>query len=216
MLPMNPGFADKPKKILLLGAHPDDIEIGCGGTVLRLLNEWQISEVTWVVFSGNTVRKREAQTSASAFLKRAKDKTVLIRNYRDGYFPYDGGKIKDVFEDLKKKVSPDIVFTHYRDDRHQDHRVISDLTWNTYRNHFILEYEVPKYDGDLGSPNFFVHLNDATSREKGRLIVKHFASQQSKPWFSEDTFLALARLRGVESGAEGNFAEGFYCRKSVI
>ena len=215
MLTLKLGSAETPKSLLFLGAHPDDIEIGCGGTVIRLLKERRISKVTWVVFSGNTTRKREARASASAFLKGVRNKTIITKSFRDGYFPYDGA-IKDVFEELKSIVSPDIVFTHYRDDRHQDHRVISDLTWNTFRDHLVLEYEVPKYDGDLGSPNFFVPMNELTYRNKANLILEHFASQQSKRWFSEDTFLALGRLRGVECSAPEDFAEAYYSRKLTV
>src|ERR1700694_5217070 len=159
MLPLNlPEDPTSPLKILCLGAHSDDIEIGCGGTILQLLSLYPNLDVVWVVFSSGSDRKREARTSADLFLKQARRQNVIIKNFRDGFFPYEGMKIKEFFEAIKKNVDPDIIFTHYRNDRHQDHRTISDLTWNTWRRHLILEYEVPKYDGDLGSPNCFVPL----------------------------------------------------------
>ncbi len=216
MLTLNIGSPGNGKTLLFLGAHPDDIEIGCGGTVIRLLKEWHISNVVWMVFSGNAARRREARASASDFLKDVKNKTIVVKNFRDGYFPYEGGRIKDAFEALKRIVVPDVIFTHYRDDRHQDHRVISDLTWNTFRAHLILEYEIPKYDGDLGAPNFFVPLKETIYREKAKLILKHFATQNSKHWFSTDAFLALGRIRGVESGTSDHYAEAYYSRKLTI
>ena len=204
------------RRVLCLGAHCDDIEIGCGGTILRLLREEPGCEVYWKVFSSTPVRKREAVKSAELFLAGAKSKKVVIRNYRDSYFPSLHGRIKGEFERLKKEFSPDLVLTHCRHDLHQDHRVICELTWNTFRSHLILEYEIPKYDGDLGTPNFFVALDRETSERKAKYICESFASQRTKHWFTVDTFLALQRLRGVESNAVGGFAEGFHCRKLVL
>ena len=147
-------------KILCIGAHSDDIEIGCGGSILRLLSEYEDVEIHWVVLGSSGKRDKEALSSANKFLKNAKNKNIIINNFRDSFFPYMGGEIKKFFEKIRKKVSPDIVFTHYRHDLHQDHRLVSELTWNTFRDHLILEYEIMKYDGDIGVPNFFVHLDE--------------------------------------------------------
>ena len=205
--------ADAPFRVLALGAHCDDIEIGCGGTLLHLLRGHANLCFDWVVFSSDPARAREAEASAERFLRGAKEKRIVIREFRNGYFPDQWTHIKDAFEELKNEVSPDLIFTHYQRDLHQDHRTIAELTWNTFRDHLILEYEVPKYDPDLGSPNFFVPLDAATAAEKARALVDLFPSQRSKPWFSEDTFLALMRLRGVQSAANQRFAEAFYARK---
>jgi LmbE family N-acetylglucosaminyl deacetylase len=206
----------QPIRILCLGAHADDIEIGCGGTVLKWLAAYPDLEVYWVVFSANAERSCEAQRSVSLFLKAATQKTVLIRNFRDGFFPYGGAEIKEYFEELKREIVPDLIFTHYREDRHQDHRIISDLTWNTYRNHLILEYEIPKYDGDLGLPNCYVSLDGSICREKIQFLRSAFSSQKEKPWFDEEVFLGLMRLRGVEAGGLSQYAEAFYTRKIVL
>ena len=205
-----------PKRILALGAHPDDIEIGCGGTLLRLIGEGRRLEVRWVVFCANRERAAEARASASAFLEGVSGAEVVVRDYRDGFLPYSGAAVKDEFEALKRDFSPDLVFTHYRDDRHQDHRLISDLTWNTWRNHFILEYEIPKYDGDLGSPNVFAPLPPAVLDRKIELLVEYFPSQAGRAWFTPDLFRAVARIRGMESAAPQAVAEGFYCRKATF
>lgn len=202
--------------VLCLGAHSDDIEIGCGGTVLKLIEENEHVEMYWVVFSSAKGRRREAVESARVFLQNAKRKTVIIKKFRDAFFPYSGPKIKNYFEELKRKVSPDVIFTHYRSDLHQDHRVISDLAWNTFRDHLILEYEIPKYDGDLGCPNFFVHLNESTSSRKIQYILKYFRSQRKNQWFGQETFRSLLRLRGIESNAPDKYAEAFYSRKIVL
>jgi LmbE family N-acetylglucosaminyl deacetylase len=216
MLPLNlPEDPAAPLKLLFLGAHSDDIEIGCGGTVLKLLASRSNVDVMWVVFSSSEQREREARTSASLFLGQAKQ-NVIVRKFRDGFFPYQGTEIKEFFEELKKKVNPDLIFTHYRDDRHQDHRTISDLTWNTWRQHLILEYEVPKYDGDLSSPNCFVPLDGNTCARKIKYICDVFQSEANKAWLTEDTFRAMLRLRGVECAAPDQYAEAFYSRKFVL
>jgi LmbE family N-acetylglucosaminyl deacetylase len=204
-----------PLRILCLGAHSDDIEIGCGGTLLQLLSRHKNVEVSWVVFSSGQERAREARSSAKLYLQRAKNYSVVVHDFRDSFFPFDGAKIKNHFEALKP-VSPDIVFTHARGDAHQDHRLLGDLTWNTFRNHLILEYEIPKYDGDLGQPNFFVPLEKRFCERKVRCLIDAFATQRSKLWFREETFLALMRLRGMECIAPSGYAEAFYCRKVVI
>jgi len=205
-----------PLKLLCLGAHADDIEIGCGGLLLELLGRRDDVEVDWVVFSGASERSREARRSASQFLQGARRTRILLEQFRDGFFPYEGARIKAVFEDLKQKVNPDIVLTHYRDDRHQDHRVLSDLAWNTFRDHFILEYEIPKYDGDLGTPNWFVSLPEATCARKIEYLLREFGSQRDKHWFSDETFRGLMRLRGMECRAPEGYAEAFYSRKATL
>jgi LmbE family N-acetylglucosaminyl deacetylase len=202
--------------ILCLGAHADDIEIGCGGSILKLLKTMESITVYWVVFSSEGVRAQEARNSANEFLAAARSKTVLIHDYRGSFFPYIGQQIKEAFEELKKDCRPDLIFTHYRHDLHQDHRVISELTWNSFRDHTIFEYEIPKYDGDLGSPNMFIHLDQPVVEAKVDAILKHFPSQRSKQWFDRDTFLAMLRLRGVESNAPHKFAEAFHSRKAVL
>jgi LmbE family N-acetylglucosaminyl deacetylase len=217
MLPLNlPHDGVHPLKILCLGAHADDIEIGCGGTVLQLLSEHANLEFIWVVFSSAGEREREARKSASLFLELARRQTVVVMKFRDGFFPYEGAKIKECFEDLKKDIDPDLIFTHYRHDRHQDHRTISGLTWNTWRRHLILEYEIPKYDGDLGIPNCFVPLTQDVCARKTKYICDVFKTEAGKAWLTEDTFRAILRLRGVECAAPGGYAEAFYCRKFIL
>ena len=202
--------------VLCLGAHADDIEIGCGGTILTLLAAEPPLTVTWVVFSADGVRASEARQSAERFLEAAAKRDIAIHSFRDGFFPYIGMQLKEEFEELKARVSPDLVFTHYRHDLHQDHRLIAELTGNTFRDHLILEYEVPKYDGDLGTPNVFVALDDALCRRKIDLILTSFESQRGKRWFSEDLFRSLLRLRGMECNALSTYAEAFYGRKLVV
>jgi LmbE family N-acetylglucosaminyl deacetylase len=207
---------DSKLQVLCLGAHSDDIEIGCGGTVLRLIDDFPDVTFKWIVFGSEDLRTVEAQKSAGQFLAKVKDKEIIVRNFRDGFFPYVGAEIKEYFEQLKQKFSPDLIFTHCRNDLHQDHRLICELTWNTFRNHLILEYEIPKYDGDLGSPNFFVHLSEGVCERKIEYILAHFKTQQGRHWFSQETFLSLLRLRGVEARSVDKYAEAFYARKLVL
>jgi LmbE family N-acetylglucosaminyl deacetylase len=205
-----------PLRLLCLGAHCDDIEIGCGGTILKLATARRGIDVHWVVFSSDEERKQEALKSAEAFLCNVTIKNVVILGLRDGFLPYLGYELKERFEQLKAEISPDLILTHYRHDLHQDHRLVSELTWNTFRNHLILEYEVPKYDGDFGSPNVFVPLDEAVCRRKIDTILTAFQSQNDKQWFSRDLFSAILRLRGMEANASSGYAEGFYCRKAVL
>jgi LmbE family N-acetylglucosaminyl deacetylase len=216
MLPLRLADAPRPFRLLCLGAHPDDIEIGCGGTVLRLAAEIPLLAVHWVVFSGNAVRAAEARASAAAFLDGAAEARVEILDFRDGFMPFDGARAKEAFERLKGEIEPSLVLTHCQGDAHQDHRLIAELTHNTFRDHLILEYEIPKHDGDLGNPTLFVPLSEAQARRKAASLVEHFKSQQARRWFAEDTFLALMRLRGAFSGASAGYAEGFYCRKAIL
>jgi LmbE family N-acetylglucosaminyl deacetylase len=208
--------ADAPLRVLCLGAHCDDIEIGCGGTILRLAQDYPRLSCHWVVFSSNPQRAREAAKSANLFLEQAAEQHVAILDFRDGFLPFVGAQVKESFEQLKRDFAPDLIFTHYRDDRHQDHRLISDLTWNTFRDHLILEYEIPKYDGDLGTPGCFVHLDESICQRKIQYLLESFETQANKHWFTEDTFRALMRIRGLESAAPTRYAEAFYSRKLVI
>lgn len=210
------GGDQRALRILCLGSHSDDIEIGCGGTILRLAEQFPGSVFHWVVFSAEGVRSAEAQRSAERFVGRSRLQGPLLKTFRDGFMPFLGAELKDVFEDLKKTVSPDLILTHYRDDAHQDHRLLCELTWNTFRNHLILEYEIPKYDGDLGRPNVFVQLEREICQTKVRYLMEVFQSQRSKHWFQEETFLGLMRLRGMECNAPSGYAEAFYSRKLVL
>lgn len=211
-------FSEKGSEmiVLCLGAHPDDIEIGCGGTILRLIDEVDEVQFNWIVFSGDEKRRKEAQKSADTFLIKNKLKKLDIQIFRESYFPYTGAFIKDYFEELRNSLSPDIIFTHYRSDAHQDHHLISDLTWNTFRDNLILEYEVPKYDGDLGNPNLFVHLDELLVQKKIDYILDIFKTQTGKKWFTEETFRSILRIRGIESNSPSKYAEAFHCRKIVL
>ena len=206
---------DAPLKVLCLGAHSDDIEIGCGGTILRLTTLYPKASFHWIVFSAESdERNGEALVGAGRFLAGAGRKDVVVKRFRESFFPHAGEEIKEYFEALKSAVVPDLVFTHFRFDLHQDHKVISDLTWNTFRGSLILEYEIPKWDGDLGAPNCFVRLTEEILERKIGAICETFASQRAKAWFTADTFRALARLRGIEANAQ--YAEAFYARKFVV
>jgi LmbE family N-acetylglucosaminyl deacetylase len=211
LLPLLAGLERRPT-VLCLGAHCDDIEIGCGGTILRLLKARPDAAVCWVVLSSTEERAREAAAAAGLFLKGARARDVRIEAFSDGHFPYQGSEIKHYFEDLKRSMAPSLIFTHYREDRHQDHRLVSDTTWQTFRDSLILEYEVPKYDGDLGVPNVFAHLDTPTCERKITYIVRSYKTQHAKPWFTGETLRALMRLRGVESRSR-RYAEAFYGRK---
>lgn len=200
--------------ILCLGAHCDDIEIGCGGTILKIIKDYKIANFKWVVFASNEIRKAEARASAELFLKDVASKDIIIKDYRDGFLPFLATEIKEFFEEIKSTFKPYVIFTHYRDDRHQDHRLVSDLTWNTWRNHLILEYEIPKYDGDLGIPNFYVPIEESMLHHRNEILINSFKSQASKHWFDEETFNSLPRLRGMESATK--FAEAFFARKIIF
>jgi LmbE family N-acetylglucosaminyl deacetylase len=217
MLPFELGRADGgPLRLLAIGAHSDDIEIGCAGTILKLIESGAVSEVCWVVLTGETNRAAEAAASADALLADVPRRRVILKDFRDGYFPYDGAQIKDVFEQLKREFSPDLILTHQRSDLHQDHRVTCELTWNTFRDHLILEYEIPKYDGDMSVPNLFVSLDESQCRRKLDHLLTHFGSQLGKHWFDEQLFSGLMRLRGMECNAPSSYAEAFHCRKTVL
>jgi LmbE family N-acetylglucosaminyl deacetylase len=199
-----------------MGAHSDDIEIGCGATLLKLAARRPRPEFRWVIWSAAGRREQEAKRGARKFLGAAAADAVRVHTFRDGYFPAQFEAIKNSFEDLAGEFQPDIIFTHTRDDRHQDHRVVSDLTWNTFRNQLILEYEIPKWDGDLGRPNLYVPVTEAIARRKTRALLAVFGTQRAKDWFSEETFRGLMRVRGMECRAADGLAEAFYARKAVL
>ena len=203
-------------RVLCIGAHSDDIEIGCGGTLLRLLGERRRLDFDWVVLSATPARAREARRSAALFLEGAASRRVVVRGFRDGFFPAQFAKLKEFFETLKRRPSPDVIFAPWREDAHQDHRLVSDLVGNTFRDHFVLEYEIPKYDGDLGRPNLFVPLEKALGSRKVELIRRAFPSQADRTWFAPETFWSILKLRGIESGARSGYAEAFFCRKATL
>jgi LmbE family N-acetylglucosaminyl deacetylase len=208
-----PSAHRRPTRILCLGAHCDDIEIGCGGTLLKLLARGGRWDVTWAVFSSNRQRERELRSSARRFLRRAVHTRLLTYDFRDSYFPAEYAAVKNTFESLKDLPAPDIVFTHHRTDLHQDHRLVGELTWNAFRRHLILEYEIPKYEGGLTTPNAYVQLSKAQAAAKTRALLGCYASQRAKPWFNTETFDALMRLRGMEAGPGTGWAEGFHVGK---
>ena len=180
---------------------------------MRLAAERPDLIVRWVVFSGADGRETEARSSAAAFLQGDTRHRVDVLRYRDGYFPFAGADIKDAFEGIKRDFDPSLILTHWRGDAHQDHQLIANLTHQTFRDHLILGFEIPKYDSDLGNPNFFVPLTENQMRQKIRLILDHFTSQRSRRWFTDQTFLATARLRGIACNAPEGLAEGFHVDK---
>jgi LmbE family N-acetylglucosaminyl deacetylase len=202
--------------LLCLGCHSDDIEIGCGGAVLTLCRRHPNLVIHWIVLSANGDRRSEARRGADLFAGAAHSRNVVLRNFRDGFFPFIGAEIKESFEELKRHVAPDLIFTHYGKDAHQDHRLVSELTWNTFRDHMILEYEIPKYDGDLGRPNLFIPLDRDVCDTKVTNILEVFQSQHARHWFQRETFLGLMRLRGMECNAPSGYAEAFYSRKLML
>jgi len=214
MIPLVFGNADRPvRRILCIGAHSDDLEIGCGATIMRLVSRYPDVAVRWVVLSGDERRADEARCGANLLLSECRSAEVVTKTFRDGFFPQSGIEVKEFFETLKAEPTWDLIFTHYRGDLHQDHRTVAELTWNTFRNHLILEYEIPKYDGGLGDPNVFVPVDDETRSRKTNALLTAFGSQRDKRWFSRETFDALMRLRGVECASPTGYAEAFYGRK---
>lgn len=213
LLPLVPRALGRPLRLLAIGAHADDIEIGCAGALLRLLAEHPDAELRYVVFSSTPEREIEARGAAAELGASA----IEIHRFRDGYLPYaEPAKLKETMAALRRDCDPDIVFTHRRDDLHQDHAQIADLTWNSFRDHVVLEYEIPKYEGDLGQPNLYVPLPEAVARKKVDLVLRHYATQASKNWFRAETFEAVMRLRAIECNAASGWAEGFYARKLVL
>lgn len=197
--------------LLLLGAHCDDIEIGCGATLLKLINNYKIKHIKWIIFASTQEREKESRTCAEFFLKDVSSKEILIYDFKDGFLPQMRAEIKNIFEKIKVDFNPDLIFTHYQHDLHQDHKLLSELTWNTFRNHTILEYEITKYDGDLGNPCFFVEIDSATVEKKINALMTHYISQRKKHWFDVETFQSIMRIRGIQSASQ--YAEAFYIRK---
>ncbi len=216
MLKLSLGSPNQPLRLLCIGAHSDDIEIGCGGTILEWLSTYIHAEVTWVVLCAPGARTHEARDSANALLRKAKQRNLVLRDFQDGYLPAQFNQAKDLFEEFKASGKPDLILTHYLEDRHQDHRLIAELTWQTFRDHLILEYEIPKYEGDLAQPNLFVPLSNDMGRYKVDHLMQHFGSQRSKVWFRPETFFGLMQLRGMECRAESGFAEAFHARKLCL
>lgn len=217
MLPFHLGRATRrPLRILCLGAHSDDLEIGCTGAILRLLERHPRSLVTWVVLSASGERAREARRSAAALLRAAPGRDVVLGSFADGRFPAELRELKAYFERLKRVARPDLILTHRLEDRHQDHRIAAELTWQTWRDHLILEYEIPKYEGDLGQPNLYVPLSAAVAARKVRHLLRHFGTQRDRTWFRPETFDGLMRLRGVECRAASGMAEAFHARKATF
>jgi LmbE family N-acetylglucosaminyl deacetylase len=202
-------------RILAVGAHCDDIDLGCGGATLALLERYD-ADVTWIVFGSNPVREREFRASAKRFLRRAGNAKILVHSFRDGFFPAYYAPIKQVFETLKREPNPDLIFSHHRSDMHQDHRVVAELTWNTFRDHLILEYEIPKYEGGLTTPSAYVALSRAQAERKIAILWDCYQTQHTKRWFTAETFRALMRLRGIESGGDTGWAEGFHASKFLL
>lgn len=207
---------DRPVRILVIGAHADDIEIGCGGTLLRMGEEGRIRTIHWLVLSAAGDRIAEARAGADAFTRGVDDKRVEIAEARDGYFPAEYGLIKDRFERLKAEPAPDLILVPRRDDLHQDHRIAAEMAWATFRDHAILEYEIPKWDADLAPPNAYVELTADIIERKAALLAQTYGSQVDRHWFSRETFMGLARIRGIECRAAGGYAEGFHARKLVL
>lgn len=203
-------------RCLFLGAHCDDIEIGCGGTVLELLAAKPDAHIKWIVLSSDPVRESETLQAAGELLGKDASTQVSFQQFRNSFFPQQTTEIKEYFESLKADPAPDLIFTHFRGDLHQDHRVVGELTWNTFRNHLIFEYEIPKYDGGLGSPGVFIPVSRKNLERKISVLMSAFPSQADKQWFTEETFRALPRLRGIECNAPDGFAEAFYCAKTVF
>jgi LmbE family N-acetylglucosaminyl deacetylase len=204
-------------RVLAIGCHADDIEVGCGGTLLQLAERHPDLQVFWLVLSADGVRADEARAGAAVFLAGVSTApTIVVEAFRDGFFPYAGEALKERFEQLKTEVSPDVIFTHAGNDLHQDHRLVAELTWNTFRDHLILEYEIPKWDADLAAPNVYVPLRDDVVERKVEFLLEHFPSQRTKHWFTDDLFRGLMRLRGMEAASPSRFAEAFRCRKLVL
>jgi LmbE family N-acetylglucosaminyl deacetylase len=208
--------AQSLERLLVIGAHSDDIEIGCAGTILRLIGENPQLHVNWMVVSASGARRDEAQASAAALLSPIAQSRVMLHSFRDGFLPYEGAAVKEAFERQKLEFQPDLILTHYGRDAHQDHRLVAELTWNTFRDHLILEYEIPKYDGDFGSPNVFVQLDQQLVDRKIDHLIRCFPSQHGRRWFTADVFRSLLRLRGMECNAPSEYAEAFYTRKAVF
>lgn len=173
-------------------------------------------DVTWAVMSAAGERATEAGRSAKALLRRAVSLQLHMGDLPDSQFPAEFARAKQFMNDVRDSCQPDLVFTHWLDDRHQDHRLVGELTWQTWRDHLILEYDVPKFEGDLFCPNAFVPLSRSVAQRKSNHLMRYFGSQRAKYWFTSDTFMALSRLRGVACRSESGYAEGFNVRKILL
>lgn len=213
MITADISITDRPMRVLCLGAHSDDIEIGAGATLLKWGASPEGLDLSWVVFSAVGVRAEEAREGARRF---GCARGPSLHEIPDSRFPLHLDQLKDLFVGLGSALEPDVILTHSEHDRHQDHAVINRLTWQTFRDHLILEYETPKFDGDLVTPNVYVTVDHETAQAKATGLAQSFASQRGKPWFSEDTFTGLMRIRGIECRASTGFAEGFHVRKLVL
>ena len=216
MIPMRLGSGGQPGTFLFLGAHCDDIEIGCGATVLRLVAEYPEAAFHWIVFSSDERRSEETRRAAEMLLAGAKNTKLVMKRFRNAFFPFIGIELKEFFEEIKRSLNPDVIFTHHREDRHQDHRTLSDLTWNTFRSHMIVEYEIPKYDGDLGQPNLYVPATETFMERKIETLMNCYATQTNRQWFTPETFAGLMRIRGIECDSPTGYAEAFHARKLVL
>lgn len=216
MIPILSEASDRVREVLCIGAHCDDIEIGCGGALVELARRFPRAYVRWVIFSGDAIRQSETRAAAIRLLGERAGEPVELRQFRGSYFPSCAGDIKDEFESLKARVFPDLIFTHYFYDRHQDHRLLAELTWNTFRDHTILEYEIPKFEGDLGHPNLYVPLSNDVVERKISVLEECFPSQRNRSWFNADVFRGLMRIRGMECNAASGFAEAFHARKLTM
>jgi LmbE family N-acetylglucosaminyl deacetylase len=216
MLELLPQTSTPIERILCLGAHCDDIEIGCGGSLLKLLEDLPEIGVDWVVLTSDAQREAEARVGAETFLASAGEANIIVTSFRQRFFPYIGAELKEFFDELGTSTEPDLIFTHFGDDRHQDHRLLSQLTYETFRDHLVLEYEIPKWDGDVGRPNVYIPLDASHAERKVDAIWRVFESQRDKHWFSKETLLAMMRLRGIECKARSGYAEAFHCRKLVL
>ena len=217
MLELMPSRRDgNALRILCIGAHCDDIEIGCGGVLLTLQQAGMVERIDWMVLSGSPARRAESERARDLLIGEPARGELVFGNFRDGSMPAQYGEVKAFFEALKDRPRPDLVFTHERDDRHQDHRIANEMTWNTFRDQLVLEYEIPKWDGGLGQPNFYVPISRDLGKRKVAALLECFGSQADRHWFTAETFHALLKLRGIECRSESGWAEAFHARKLCL
>jgi LmbE family N-acetylglucosaminyl deacetylase len=206
----------RSQRVLCIGAHCDDIEIGCGGTLVALQQQARAPVFDWVVLSGTDARRRETERAMQKLVRPRSRGDLLFQDFPDGRFPSAYGEIKRFCESLKRRPAPDVILCHERDDRHQDHRIVNEMVWNTFRDHLVLEYEIPKWDGGLSQPNLYVPIRASDARTKIEALLKSYASQAGRDWFTPDTFLALLRMRGLECRSPSGLAEAFHARKLLF
>lgn len=206
---------DRALRVVALGAHADDIEIGAGGLIQRLVADTPSLSIRWLVASATPERRREAEKASSRLVGSVSDCTLDIGDLRDGFLPFLGPAPKEWLI-RHAGFEPDIVICPRGEDLHQDHRLVGQLAWQVFRSSLIFEYEIPKYEGDLGRPNVYVVLDRATAERKVATILEAFPSQRSRRWFEPETFWALLRLRGIEAASPTGFAEAFHASKIVL